>query len=140
VNTTKIKMMIAAALLVAGSIPALSASEKEENVATEAAAVMMLAAEKCNLDTFDIAQVMKKVENTYELTGVRPSDYKPGEWFRKVLFTISQTGYLSEIEQGEPRMLMAFCKGMSENFPKKPPRQDDARGHARQERQASEPR
>jgi hypothetical protein len=114
---SKFKLMIAAALLVASSLPALAASQEAEDFAISATAMMGLAAQKCDLGKVDITKLIANAETVSEQTGVHPADYPKGEWMRKVALAISQKDHLRRIDQGEPEAVKTFCGALAEKFP-----------------------
>jgi hypothetical protein len=111
------KLLAIAGLLLATTTAAFSATEKEEEFASKSAAILLLATGKCDLGTFNVEKLMSKINAAYDTAGVHPSDYKQGEWVRKVFFTISQTDYLREIDAGNPQVVRAFCNSISAKFP-----------------------
>jgi hypothetical protein len=112
------KKLILATLLIISSFPAFSATEKEEEFAAKTAATLLLATGKCDLNTFSVAKLMKKTEDVYDVTGVDPKSYPPGEWVRKTFFAITTTGWLSMINNDDPAMVKNFCSTMSRHYPK----------------------
>lgn len=116
---TKFKIMLAAALLAASSLHALSASEKEEEVASRSAAILLLAINKCGPSKFDSLRAMDQLDTVYSATGVNPANYPEGEWTRKIFFTMSQTDFLRKVRDDDPPMVKAFCSSIAERFPNK---------------------
>ena len=110
-------IMVGALALVTSSLSAHAApNEKEEQFALEAASILMLGASNLDVCSVDTSRLMDMVDQAYEASGVKPTDYPAGEWSRKVFFHIAANPYYSAVLNHEPTSVASFCKLLREKI------------------------